>query len=208
MTAPRTRLLPVLLCGFAIAAIPSIGCGGGGGDSDGGAVPPALTAVFSESALVELGDRVKLVQGSASGANVTTRVVLFGPSTSTDIYGWAFDVVLSNPNVVEFVGGSATAGSMLTPCAGGSLSVQASQQTAGGTTSVVVGVSKLGSCAGNGVPAGEHVVVQLTFRVKTTGSSTLTFGGSVSPRALDSNLAPIGSIEFDAGAATLQGVQQ
>jgi hypothetical protein len=139
---------------------------------------------------------------------VTTQVTLFGPSTSADIYAWAFDVVISNPNVVEFVAGSAQMGTTLTTCPGQNLALQASQQTAGGVTSVVVGLSKLGTCAGNGVPAGSHVVVSLTFRVKTTGSSSLTFGGPGGPRALDSNLAPIGSIEFDTGAATLQGVQQ
>jgi hypothetical protein len=200
-------MLPILLLSFSVAAIPAVGCGGGG-SGDGGVVTPTLTAVFTESSLVELGNRVKLQSASASGANVTLEVTLFGPSTSNDIYGWAFDVVISNPNVVEFVAGSAQAGPMLVPCPGNSLSVQATQQTANNGTSVVVGVSKLGTCAGNGVAAGSHVVVRLTFRVKAAGTSTLTFGGAASPRALDSNLATIGSIEFDAGAATLQGVQQ
>lgn len=207
MTHPRHRMLPILLFLFSVAAIPSIGCGGGGSD-DGGVVNPTLSAVFTESTLVELGDRVKLLQGSASGANVTTQVVLFGPTTSSDIYGWAFDVVISNPAVVEFVAASATAGTTLTPCPGNNLALQASQQTAGGVTSVVVGLTKLGNCAGNGVPAGSHVVVSLTFRVKAVGSSNLTFGGVGGPRALDSNLATIGSIAFDPGSATLQGVQQ
>lgn len=206
MTKPSPRTFPIVLFLLVLAALPSIGCGGGGSD-DGGVVNPGLTAVFSESALVELGNRVKLQSASASGATVSLDVTLFGPSTSTDIFGWAFDVVISNPNVVEFVAGSAAAGSMLTPCPGNNLSVQATQQTAGNVTSVVVGVSKLGSCAGNGVAAGGHAVVRLTFRVKAAGSSSLTFGGAGGPRALDSNLATVGSIEFDGGVATLQGVQ-
>jgi hypothetical protein len=208
MNPRRRRLLPILLLLFSVVAIPSIGCGGGGGGSDGGVVTPTLQAVFTESNLVQLADRVKLLQGSASGTNVTVQVVLFGPSTSSDIYGWAFDVVISNPAVVEFVAASASAGTTLTPCPGNNLALQANQQTAGGVTSVVVGLTKLGNCAGNGVPAGNNVVVSLTFKVKAAGTSTLTFGGSPSPLAVDSNLAPIGSIAFDPGAATLQGVQQ
>lgn len=190
----------------ALAVVAS--CGGGGG---GGTVTNPLVATFSASTAVQLADRVKLLERSTLGARVTLDVTLFGPSTSSDLFAYAFDVVISNTSVVRFVSATA-AGPALTPCPMQNVLVQASQ--APGSNRVVVGVSKSGTCAGNAVPAGNNVVVGLTFDVLAPGSSTLTFSGQVAPNnpgggpvALDSNLAVVPSVAFDTQAATLTGTQ-
>ncbi len=79
---------------------------------------------------------------------------------------------------------------------------------------VVVGVSKLGACAGNGVPADERAIVRMTFRVLEAGSSTLSLAGSPlaqrlpagEPAAFDSDRVRIDSIQFDAVAATVRAM--
>ena len=71
---------------------------------------------------------------------------------------------------------------------------------------VVVGVSKLGGPPGNGVAGASAIVVRLTFALQKEGSTTLTFGGSPSPKVLDSGGTPIGTITYDGASATLTGV--
>jgi hypothetical protein len=69
----------------------------------------------------------------------------------------------------------------------------------------VVGVSKLGACAGNGVAAGQAAVATLTFDVLKAGTTTLRFAAVPPPAALDSSDGTIATIAFDAAAATLTG---
>jgi hypothetical protein len=144
----------------------------------------------------------------ATGDLLTLEVSLGGPSTSADLYAFAFDVVLGDPTVVEYVEDSEAPGAALTVSGGQTLAAQASQVG----DRVVVGVTKLGGGTGNGVAASESDVLRLTFRVLRTGVSSVTFGGTPSsnnpaglPTALDSQGNFVGTIQFDAGAAAIVG---
>lgn len=191
----------------AVVAAPNAGCGGGG-DNGGGPITPPLTAAFTASPTAAAADRIKLVESSKAGSRITLNVAVFGPTTSDDIYGWAFDVVIGDPSVARFVPGSANAGNALSACPGQVVEALATQGTANdGSTRVVVGVSKLGGCTGNRVNDSQATVVSLTFDVLKTGNCSLSFSGNPSPLALDSKTVPesIPSIQFDTAAATLRG---
>lgn len=196
------RALPALALLLLAAACSSSDNNNGGGGA-------GVTAAFTPSATAAAANLVRLRAGSAGSDMVTVEVALSGVTTSADIYSFAFDLVLSDATVASYVSGSAVVGGVLVPVGPQGTSVLVSQ--AG--SRVVVGVSKTGGGAGNGVGAGEQVVVSLTFRVARVGSTNVTFAGSPSnpqnptanPAALDSGGAVIGSISFDAVAATISG---
>jgi hypothetical protein len=186
-----------------VALLPACGNSGGGG----GTVPSGFTAAFAPSATARQADLVRFVGASVTGDVATVAVAIGGPTTSTDLYAFAFDVVLSDFTVASYVAGSATVGDALTP-GGGGVSTIATQNG----NRVVVGVSKLGAAPGNGVTANEATIVELSFRVLKAGTTTLSFGGSASaqnptgvPAALDSSGNLVGSVTFDTAAATLTG---
>jgi hypothetical protein len=192
---------------LALLAVPSISCGGGGGG--GSVVNPSLTVTFADSGIGSAPDLVRLT-GSPSGEQVSIEVALAGPTTSEGIYAFAFDVVIGDTSVLAYVVGSARFGSALTTtgCLGETvLAAQSGDR-------VVVGVSKLGACPGNGVPAGERAIVHMTFRVLKAGTSTLSLAGSPQaktmpagePSAFDSDRVRIESIQFDAVPATVRGM--
>ena len=179
------------------------GCGSGGG-SDTGFLPVDLAAMFSESGTAGAADVIRLV-GNPTGDLVTVEVVIGGPTTSTDFYSFVFDLVVGDPGVVEFVEGSATAGTALTTSGSQGLQVLATGQGARTT----IGVTKLGVGPGNGITdPGEAVVIGLVFRALQPGATTLTIEGSPGndPTALDSAGAAIDSVTFDPVTATLGGV--
>jgi hypothetical protein len=178
------------------------GCGGGG---DGGMTPNPVVASFSGSGAASTPNFVRLT-GAAAGDTVIVSVKITGPTTSSDLYAFAFDLVLGNASVAQYVAGSVVAGPALVPVAGFDIEALASQQG----NRVVVGVAKLGGTSGSGNPIGatEETVVSLTFRVLTPGSTTLTIDGDDAggdPLCLDSDLNVIGSITFDSGNAILSG---
>jgi hypothetical protein len=196
----------VVAC-FVLALAAGIGCGGGGGGSTIVVGPPP-TASFTPSGTPAAPNGVFLQQVSASGTVVTVEVELGGPTSSSDFYSFAFDLVLGDASVAQFVPNSAEVGTALTTTGGQTLAADAAQS--GGR--VIVGVTKLGGGAGNGLSAAEASVVRLTFRVLKAGMSTISFSGSVSPSnptglpvALDSGGVPIGSVTFDAVSATITG---
>jgi hypothetical protein len=166
-------------------------------------MPPAITASFTGTGTGTAADFARLTGGSASGDTVTVNVVIGGPTTSSDLYSFAFDLVLGDTTVAQYVSSSVTAGTALTVV--GLQSVEALASTSG--SRVVVGVSKTNGGGGNGIPMGEPVVVSLTFRLLKTGSTTLAIAGAPggSPECLDSLGIAIPSITFDAGNATLTG---
>ncbi len=196
---PRQRafITPLLAVALAIA----FGCGGGGG---GGT--PGVTGAFTASGTAGAPDVVRLRAGTADKDIVGIEVAIGGATTSGDLYAFAFDVVLGDPTVARYVAGSATLGSALTLAGGQTSSVQVSQ--AGDR--LIVGVTKLGGGAGNGVPAGESAVLSFRLQVLKAGVSTLAFAGSSSPQnptsdpaALDHDLGVVPSVRFDAAAATV-----
>ena len=206
MAIGRGRLLRV---GFVLSVWTVVSCGGGSSPPPMLPMPPS--ASITPSASGTGADFVRVISGASNGDVVTLEVAIGGPTTSSDIYAFAFDLVLGNPALVELLPGSALAGSALTNvgCAGNSEVLV----TLVGDR-IVVGVTKLGACNGNGIPAGETAIVSLTFRVTAVGSSTVTLAGSpgnpqnpaMNPTAFDSSGSVIGSISFDTAAATIRGM--
>jgi len=210
MTEVHTPAFPVRICGglttLLAIALWVLGCGGGGGPTGGsGMLQNSPSGAFSSSGTSASPDLVRLTSSAASGNLVTVQVSLAGPTTSTDIYSFAFDVVLEDPAVARYVAGTATVGSVLQATTGQGTSVLASQQA----NRVVVGVTKTGGGAGNGIPSGESAIVSLTFEVIDVGACGLSIegppGAVATPQALDASGTPIGSIHFDTAQATLVG---
>jgi hypothetical protein len=98
------RFRPVALATIVVASL--LGCGGGS-DSGGYAV------TFTPSNTATAPRLVKLVQKSKSGGRVVVQVVIYGPDTTLDMYSFAFDVLIGDPNVLRFVGNSDVAGNAL-----------------------------------------------------------------------------------------------
>jgi hypothetical protein len=196
-SASRTVIVAMVAAAFFAS-----GCSSGGGDS--------LGASFTATPTAPTPRLVKLVQKSKSNTHVVVEAVIYGPDTTLDMYSFAFDVKIGNPNIVRFVDNSAVAGNALQAFAGQTISAVASLGTLVGggvdNSTVVVGVSKLGGGVGNGIAGSSAAVVDLTFAVQTQGTTTLTFTGSPLPEVLDQNGVPIATITFDSGQATIQGV--
>jgi hypothetical protein len=193
------RFRPVALATIVGASL--LGCGGGS-DSGGYAV------TFTPSNTATAPRLVKLVQKSKSGGRVVVQVVIYGPDTTLDMYSFAFDVLIGDPNVLRFVGNSDVAGNALV--ATGSQSIESLATVADGgsdPSTVVVGVSKLYGGTGNGVSGSSAVVVEMAFDVRSAGTTTLTLAGSGGnpARVFDSNGSVIGSITFDTASASVQG---
>ena len=207
-TAPTFRgVLQKMRYGFLIGLMVVLGLATGcSDDDDGGGGGTAAVATFTASTTAPAPDGVRLEGTVVSNNMVTLEVVLDGATTSTDLYAFAFDILLSNPGVINFVAGSALFGEVLeTTLPQGEL-VLVSQQG----DRVIVGVSKTMSGAGNGFGVEERTVLSLDFTVGS-GSTTLTFADSPAnpmnptdePTALDSTLSPVGTISFDALSATI-----
>lgn len=202
-TLRRAIRMPSLVAALLLLTTLATGCGSGGG-SDGGVLPVGLAALFSESGTAGAPNLIRL-NGSSTGDLVEVEVSIGGPTSSTDLYSFAFDLVLGDPGVAEYVGGSASVGTALTTESGQSLQVLATQLG----PRITIGVTKLGGGTGNRVDdTGEAAVISLVFRVLQSGTTTLTIEGSSGndPAAIDSGGSAIDSVEFDAVSATLVGV--
>jgi len=188
-----------------------LGCGGGSSSSD--PTQPVVTAQFTPSGTASAPNRVRMTQAVVDADLVRINVVLGGPSSSSDIYSFAFDLVLSDATVASYVAGTAQAGTALQPSGSQSIAVFANPDSAR-PNRVVVGVSKVGSGPGNGVGGGEAIVVSLVFRVLRRDATSIAFGGSSSnptspqfnPVALNSSGAVISSISFDPAPVRLTGL--
>jgi hypothetical protein len=180
-------------CAAAALALVLLSTGVGCGNDD-----PPVTAAFGGSGVTAAANVVRLT-GQASSDTVVVGVAIGGPTTSGDLYSFAFDVTVGDPSAVQYVEGSATIGSALTLGTGQTGEALASQSG----SVVTVGVTKLGGGAGNGVGAGESGIVNLTFRVLK--ATTTTIGIAASATALDSNGAAVPSVQFDSTPATIAG---
>jgi hypothetical protein len=187
-----------------LAAASLLGCGGSN-DSGGFAV------TFTPSTTTTAPRLVKLVQKSKSGGRVVVQAVIYGPDAALDMYSFAFDVIIGDPNILRFVSHSDTPGNALIPTGGQTVDSIASEGTlpGGGTdfSTIVIGVSKLGAGPGNGVSGASAVVVDLAFDVRSAGATTLTLAGSGGnpARVFDSNGSVIGTITFDSASASVAG---
>ncbi|RMF75862.1 MAG: hypothetical protein D6738_02775 [Acidobacteria bacterium] len=196
----------IALCLAALMlSLAPLGCGGGGGGGDG---PPPVVAGFVASGTPASANLVRLAGRALDNDTVQVDVVLDGPTASSDIYSFAFDIELSNTSVARYVSGSAQFGNALELGPGQGSSVLVSQQG----NRVVVGVSKTGGGPGNGFGAEQRIVVRMLFAVQAKGSTNLLFRGSSDPgnptpdpAALDSQGQVIPQIVFDSAAAKIAG---
>ena len=197
--SPRTRIAGPRSWLLALC-LGLLACGGGSGPD--GPVDPGLSAAFQSSGTAAAPDLVRLVGSTADGDLTTLDVAISGPTASADIYSFAFDLVLSDSSVARYEGGSAAAGGALDVESGQGLSVLAAQQG----DRVVVGVSKTGGGAGNGIASGEEVIVSLVFRVLRSGETAIRIEGPPTepPVALDSGGETLISVQFDAAEGRIQ----
>jgi hypothetical protein len=189
---------------FAAALVPLLalalsGCSGGGSKS--------IAAQFSASTTSPAAGLVKVVLKSRSGPRVVVDVVLYGPEPSLDLYAFRFGVKIGNTTVVKFVPQASYTQTALIAGTGQTISATVDDSMADPSL-VQVDVEKQGGGAGNGVAGASAILIELAFDTRTSGSSTLTLVGEGAnpPQALDSSLAPIAGVTFDAASAGLTGV--
>jgi hypothetical protein len=76
----------------------AFGCG-----SDDGTLAPPLTASFRSSGTASAPNRVRLVSPTVSADTVVVDVLIGGPTTSADLYSFAFDLLLRDPSIAVYV---------------------------------------------------------------------------------------------------------
>ena len=203
MTHALLRATVLLVLGSTLAL--TAGCGGGGGSTP---IVPGLVAQFAPSGATTAPNRVRIVSGGITGDQVTLNIVVGGPTTSADLYSFAFDLLLSDTTVATYVNGSARAGEALA-----STGVPAEVQVTQNGNRVIVGITRLGAPAGVRVEGQEEVLLSLRFRVLERDVTSITFAGSSinpqdpnnDPVALDSSGQRVTSIVFDPAAVQLSG---
>jgi len=183
---------------FLALSLVALSCGSSGG-------PPLMTMIeasFTPGGTAASADNVRLV-GSAAGNRVIIDIVISGPTTSGDLYSFAFDLVLGDANIASYLGGSVIFGSALTIGATQQAQVLANQNG----NRVAIGVTKLGGGSGNGIGGSAETIVTLAFEVLQRGMTTITIAGSPpnAPAALDSTGAIVNSVQFDPIAAVITG---
>lgn len=175
---------------------------GGGSDAVNAVLGQELTVQFAPSSTSAAAELVYLRSGAAQGETITVDIEIGGPTTSSDLYSFAFDLVLGDPSVVEYIPGSAVFGDALTIGGSQGTNVLASQSG----NRVVIGVSKTGGGPGNGITNSENTVVSVSLRILRTGTSSIVldgppFGGS--PAVLDSAGVAVPGVSFDRASATI-----
>lgn len=190
--------------GFIAASIVAFaffgyGCGGGSNST--------FSAQFTASATASAPHLIKLVQKSHSGGRVVIQAVIYGPDTNLDMFAFAFDVKIGDTTILKFVDGSAVAGDALQAFAGQSITTVVGPDDQD-SSHIVVGVSKLGGGAGNGVAGASAVIVNLTFQVLKQGTSTLAIASTPTPSVLDSSdpPQPIAGLTFDTANGTVTAI--
>jgi hypothetical protein len=174
-----------------------------GGSNDSTNTIDPIEAVIHSNGTQRTPDLVRLT-GTAAGDVAVVYVAIGGPTTSDDLYAFAFDLVIGDTSVLSYINGSATFGDALTLGAGEEGEVLAVQND----DRVTVGVSKLGATSGNGVAVDEATVVSLRFRVlRRDRTSTLTIAGFApnDPAALDSTGTNVDSVTFDGASLGISG---
>jgi hypothetical protein len=173
-------------------------------------------ATFRPSGTAGDPDLVRLVKSrkSRAGDSLTVSVVIGGPSSTADLYAFAFDLKLDGAPV-EYVPGSAVAGNALRPESGQGVVVEAKQVG----DRIIVGVSMKGGGTGSSIPGNEATIVSLALRPLSRGVTTITFEGPPAPfangdslvqapAALDSNGSVLAAVHFDAGASYLVSLKE
>jgi hypothetical protein len=164
------------------------------------------SAQFTPSATPAAPGLVKLQERSRSGARVVVDAVLFGPEAALDLDAFKFGIRNGNPDLLKFVSQMTYTQTALIAGAGQTIATDVDGDS--NPSLVQVDVEKLGGGAGNGVAGTSAVVIELTFDVRGSGTTTLTLVGlgADQPKALDSAHAAIPAVTFDAASATVRGV--
>jgi len=155
----RRRLLAPLV--FAVL----LGCGRKGGDGGNTVVtpPPPPTPTFRCTDSPVMVDKVALKCGIKRADDVwEIDVVIGSPTTSTDIGGFAFDL-LFDPAILKYVPDSARAGPMLYQ--DGDTPLMSAQVMSGDPGRLVVGIYRTGGAAGVQGLAGVYDQI-MTFSMK------------------------------------------
>ena len=157
-------------------------------------------AVFGDEGLVKLQEK------SRSGARVVVDAVFFGPEAALDLNAFKFGIRNGNPDLVRFVSQMTYVQTALIAGAGQTIATDVDGDS--NPSLVQVDVEKLGGGAGNGVAGTSAVVIELTFDVRGSGTTTLTLVGlgADPPKAFDSAHASIPAVTFDAASATVRAV--
>ena len=143
--------------------------------------------------------------GTPSGNTVTLEGVIGGATTSDDLVGFAFDLLLEDDQAVQYVDGSAAAGSALNP--DGMHQVEVLVEQTGDRITIGVARFGAGAGAGIGVPSGESTILSLVLRVRERKNVRVAIVGSPPnvPAALDSAGQIVTSVWFDTAAALISG---
>jgi hypothetical protein len=154
---------------------------------------------FYSSGTASQPDQVRMVSGGVSGDVVTVQVKITGPTTSSNLDAFSFDLLLSDPTVADYVDGSASAGAALDPEGTSQIDVHVihDQQR----VSIAVGTG--GGSAGTGISAGSATIVSLRYRILKKGTSALQFAPDPSPMALNGAGVPVSSVTFDAAPSAI-----
>jgi hypothetical protein len=170
-----------------LIAAASLACGGGGGGHHSG---PAFTC--SESAVGV--DTVALVCATKISKDIwQLDVVIGGPTTSTDISGFNFDVVFDSSDL-SYVPGSAVLGTLLSQ--GGDDPLLSADPASNDPGRLIVGIHRTNQPQGVGGAGPENLV--LSFCLKA--NMLTAFGPDLvhfeNAEAVDSSGTPIAGITF------------
>ena len=174
-------------CAAAAAALsPSCGGGGGGHSSSGPALRCSDSTVAANVVALTCGP---LIQGGI----IRVVVTLGGPTLTSDIMGFNFDVVFA-PTDLTFVSGSGAVGPLLSQ--GGDSPLLQASLASNDPGRLIVGIRRTVQTAGVQGAAGPNTV--LTFELKadpgvTFGPALISFQNA---EAVDSLGNPIASISF------------
>jgi hypothetical protein len=164
-----------------------LACGGGGGGGGGGGPteptpppPPPPGFVFTAQGTPG-ANTLFLASGAATTA--TTLVLELRASQVTDLYGVAFDLTYPNTQL-QFV--------RVTP--GPLLANGAAQAAASGTSTLIVGGTRLGNVSG---ATGSGVILTLEFTAVAAGSGSFAFARN---SALDSDGDTVSGVAWLAGS--------
>lgn len=185
------------LAAIAVAlTVLATGCRGGSSTS----------AQFTASTTGPAPGLVKLVPKSRSGSRVVIDVLIYGPEPALDLYGFRFGIRIGDAGLVRLAAQASYPQTAL--LAGDGQSIAVDVDGASDPSLVQVDVEKQGGGTGNGIAGASAVVIELPFDLQGTGATALTLVGlgANPPQALDSNLAPIAAVTFDAAAASVRGV--
>ena len=171
----------------ALAACTILSCGGGGGGGNRG---PSLRC--QDSAVAADITALRCDQSPSAGTR-TLRLVLGGPTTSSDIMGFNLDVVFDS-STLEYVAGSAAQGTLLSQ--DGDDPLLAAALSGGDPGRLVIGIHRTNQPAGVGGLAAENLVLTFSLRANLM----IDFGPSLikieNAEALDSQGHVIAGITF------------